>query len=102
STENGRESLFEVQAQNGAEGWSTGGYSQIQGARGTVAGGYAGWGFNTPSDDLEAAYEFGDVRKAGTIYYAGQTLWDGAIVSPTVTNPRYNYKSYSSQTKESN
>lgn len=102
STENGRESLFEVQAQNGAEGWGTGGYSQIQGARGTVTGGYAGWGFNTPTADLEAAYEPGDVRKAGTIYYAGQTLWDGAVVSASVANPRYNYKSYSSQTKETN
>lgn len=102
STENGPESLFEVQAQNGAEGWSTGGYSQIQGARGSVSGGYGGWGFNTPSADLVAAYEPGDVRKAGTVYFAGQTLWDGAVVSSSVANPRYNYKSYSSQTQETN
>jgi len=102
STENGRESLFEVQAQNGGEGWGTGGYSEVQRARGTVTGGFTGWGFNSPSADLEAAYEPGDVRKAGNIYYAGQTLWDGAIISSNVSNPRYNYKAYSSQTQEDN
>lgn len=102
STENGIESLFEVQAQNGGEGWATGGYFPCQGARGTVTNGWGGWGFNTPSTDLEAAYEPGDVRKAGTIYYAGQTLWDGAIVADNVANPRYNYKAYASQTQESN
>ena len=102
STENGPESLFEVEGQNGNEGWGIGGYFVTQGARGQVTDGYNGWGFNTPSDDLEAAYEPGDVRKAGTIYYAGQTLWDGAVVDIAVSNPRYNYKAYSSQTQEAN
>lgn len=102
STENGAESLFEVQSQNGGEGWATGGYSETQRARGTVTGGFNGWGFNTPSADLDAAYEAGDVRKAGTIYRAGQTLWDGAVVAANVSNPRYNYKAYASQTQETN
>ncbi len=101
-TEHGRESLFEVQAQNGGEGWGTGGYSEVQRARGTVTGGFNGWGFNTPTTDLEAAYEAGDVRKEATIYYAGQTLWDAAIVSSGVANPRYNYKAYVSQSQEDN
>ncbi|MBI5914353.1 MAG: RagB/SusD family nutrient uptake outer membrane protein [Bacteroidetes bacterium] len=101
STENGTESLFEVQAQNAEEGWAIGGYSSTQGARGTVTGGYQGWGFNTPTEDLENAYEPDDVRKAATIYYEGQTLWDGAVPI-AVANPRYNYKSYASETQEQN
>lgn len=102
STENGIESIFEIQSQNGEQGWATDKYSECQMARGGVEGGYTGWGFNSPSEDLENAYEAGDVRKAGTIYHAGQTLWDGALVSPMASNPRYNYKAYASQTQETN
>lgn len=102
TTENGRESLFEVQAQNGLQGWSTGGYSETQRPRGTVTGGFNGWGFNSPSANLNAAYEPGDVRRDGTICYAGQTLWDGARIAADAPNPRYNYKSYSSQSRETN
>lgn len=101
SNENGVESIFEIQAQNGAEGWAIGGYFTTQGARGNVIDGYNGWGFNTPSDDLEAAYEPNDVRKAATIYYVGQTLWDGAVLE-SASNPRYNYKAYASQKMENN
>lgn len=102
SSEDGRESLFEIEGQNGSEGWGIGGVFTHQGARGTVTGGYSGWGFNTPTADLEAAYEAGDVRKKWTIYHPGDTLWDGAIVGNDATNPRYNYKIYVSQTKEIN
>jgi hypothetical protein len=102
STENGRESVFEVQGQNGGEGWATGGYSETQRPRATVTGGFNGWGFNSPSADLDAAYEPGDTRKAGTIYYAGQTLWDGAHIGTDAANPRYSLKAYSSQTAETN
>lgn len=102
SSENGPESLFEIQGQNGDDGWGVGGYFTHQGARGTVKDGYAGWGFNTPTADLEAAYEENDVRKNSTIYRAGETLWDGAVVGTDVTNPRYNYKAYVSQTQEKN
>ncbi|MEO6819976.1 MAG: RagB/SusD family nutrient uptake outer membrane protein [Ginsengibacter sp.] len=59
-----------------------------------------GWGFNTPSQNLLDAYEPGDVRKAATIMFAGETLWDGFQVSTKATNPMYNYKSYVSKTKE--
>lgn len=102
STEHGPESLFEIEGQNGAEGWGIGGYFVTQGARGPVANGFNGWGFNTPTEDLEQAFEPGDERKAATIYYAGQTLWDGAVVDISVSNPRYNYKAYASQTQEAN
>lgn len=101
STEHGVESLFEVEGQNGNEGWGVGGYFVTQGARGVVNGGYGGWGFNTPSSDLIAAYEPGDVRKAATIYSVGQILWDGAVVVSAANN-NYNYKAYVSQTQEVN
>ncbi len=101
SHEHGMESLFEVEGQNGAEGWGIGGYFVTQGARGEVTGGFNGWGFNTPTDDLEAAFEDGDERKAATIYYVGQTLWDGAVVE-SASNPKYNYKAYVSQSQEAN
>jgi starch-binding outer membrane protein, SusD/RagB family len=102
STEDGKESLFEIEGQNGNEGWAIGGYFVHQGARGTVTGGFGGWGFNTPTADLEAAYEAGDKRKAATIYKPGQTLWDGAVVGTDAANPRYNYKAYVSQNNEIN
>ncbi|MES1220035.1 MAG: RagB/SusD family nutrient uptake outer membrane protein, partial [Bacteroidota bacterium] len=74
------------------------GYFLVQAPRGANG---LGWGFNTPSQDLVNAYEPGDVRKAATIMFAGQTLWDGFQVSPQASNPRYNYKSYVSKTRES-
>ncbi|MCC6726918.1 MAG: RagB/SusD family nutrient uptake outer membrane protein [Saprospiraceae bacterium] len=101
SHENGAESIFEIEGQNGAEGWGIGGYFVTQGARGPVTGGYNGWGFNTPTDDLEAAFEADDVRKAATMYYVGQTLWDGAVVE-SASNSKYNYKAYASQSQEAN
>ena len=60
-----------------------------------------GWGFNTPSADLLSAYEPNDKRKAATIIFAGQQLWDGFQVNPAAPNPMYNYKSYVSKTQES-
>lgn len=101
-SENGSESIFEIQGQNAEDGWAIGGYFVHQGARGSVTDGYSGWGFNTPTTDLEAAYEQGDVRKDATIYKAGQTLWDGAKVGTDVANPRYNYKAYVSKNLENN
>jgi hypothetical protein len=101
SNEHGTESIFEIEGQNGNEGWGIGGYFVCQGARGVVTGGYGGWGFNTPSLDLLAAYESNDVRKAGTIYSVGQILWDGAVVESAANN-NYNYKAYVSQTQETN
>ncbi len=102
SSENGIESIFEIQGQDGNEGWGIGGYFTCQGARGTVNFGYNGWGFNTPTTDLEAAYEANDKRKAATIYKAGQLLWDNAKVGTDVANPMYNYKAYVSKNKETN
>ena len=90
------ESIFEIYAQGPSTGTPAKGiegYSNTQGARGT--GGW-GWGFNTPSQSLVNAYEAGDVRKAATIIFRGQTLYDGRLIEETVENERYNYKAYSS------
>ncbi|PZX94637.1 RagB/SusD family nutrient uptake outer membrane protein [Flavobacterium aquariorum] len=87
------ESIFEIYAYGADPVKGIEGYSNTQGARGT--GGW-GWGFNTPSQSLVNAYEAGDVRKAATIIFRGQTLYDGRLVPNTVENERYNYKAYSS------
>jgi len=113
---NNIESIFEVQT--GAAASATGGcavspnYSNFQGPRGTfpaqtVGGqlydaGDLGFGLNTPTANLAAAYEAGDVRRAGTIIFTSNSsttvLWDGFTLpsQPAVTNERYNYKAYHS------
>lgn len=89
--ENSVESIFEVQAEllqsNAAASNSQ--YSQVQGVAGVM-----GWGFNTPSATLEAAFEAGDPRKDATILFRGETTPQGDLVPLTVPNERYNQKSY--------
>ena len=96
--ENSRESIFEVQATASAAIPSANGvqYAQIQGTRG--AGDWdRGWGWNTPSVQLEAAYEAGDPRKNRTIMYTStatttyQTIY-GETIPVGLPNPRYNGK----------
>ena len=87
------ESIFEINGYGGDPARGIQQYSQTQGARGS--GGW-GWGFNTPTSSLVQAYEANDKRKAATIIFAGQTLYDGRVVPATAANPRYNYKAYSS------
>lgn len=92
-----KESIWEVNCIGVTPNLGVENYFVVQAPRGANG---LGWGFNTPSENLVNAYEAGDVRKAGTIMFAGQTLWDGFQVSPLASNPRYNYKSYVSKTKE--
>ncbi|MBW2961980.1 RagB/SusD family nutrient uptake outer membrane protein [Mesonia aestuariivivens] len=94
-TENGTESIFEIQARGEVIAHGVQQYSQVQGARGPSGW---GWGFNTPTENLVAAFdaEGDEIRKDATIIFAGETLWDGREVSPSVENPRYNEKAYSS------
>jgi len=104
--ENSPESLFEIQGRGLNPNAGVQGYFVTQGARGAVryedgTAALTGWGFNTPSADLENAYEPGDLRKDATIMNKQDTLWDGAIVQPTVANDRYNYKAYVSRRSES-
>lgn len=99
SGENSKESVFEVQATATAAIPTANGvqYAQIQGVRG--AGVWdLGWGWNSPSTYLEAAYEANDPRKARTIMYtsAGSTTVYGDALPSGLHNPRYNHKVYSS------
>jgi hypothetical protein len=91
--ENSSESVFEIQAALilGNPDASNSQYSQVQGVRGVVGG---GWGFNVPTDDLVNAFEPGDPRKEATIIFRGQTTAEGDAIPATVTNPMYNHKSY--------
>lgn len=98
--ENSKESVFEVQATASAAIPSNNGvqYAQIQGVRG--AGIWdLGWGWNSPSTQLEAAYEANDPRKNRTIMYTStttttfQTIY-GENLPTGLPNPRYNNKVY--------
>jgi hypothetical protein len=98
--ENSKESVFEVQATASAAIPSANGvqYAQIQGIRGSGIWDQ-GWGWNTPSTYLEAAYEAGDPRKNRTIMYTStstttyQTIY-GENLPVGLPNPRYNNKVY--------
>lgn len=91
--ENNIESIFEIQARGNEPTAGVNKYSICQGARGESGW---GWGFNTPSQDLVDAYQDDDLRKDATIMFAGETLFDGRVISINVSNPRYNQKAYSS------
>ncbi|WP_417355228.1 RagB/SusD family nutrient uptake outer membrane protein [Flavobacterium sp.] len=95
SSENGTESIFEVQARGESVAHGVQQYSQTQGARGTSGW---GWGFNIPSQNLLDAFnaEGDNIRRDATIIFAGETLFDGREVSASVENPMYNEKAYSS------
>ena len=110
--DNCAESVFELETgsyNNSNLGVSN--YTVSQGVRVGGLGGWndLGWGFCTPTTNLVNAYEAGDVRKASTIIaidnsgtHVGTTLWDGFRVpsSDSVQNLFYNYKAYTSSTKE--
>jgi hypothetical protein len=98
--ENSKESVFEVQATANATIPTNNGvqYAQIMGVRGSGIWDL-GWGWNTPSTFLEAAYEAGDPRKNRTILYtstATQTFTTiyGENLPVGLPNPRYNNKVY--------
>jgi len=99
--ENSSESVFEVQATASPTVTQTNGtqYASIQGVRG--AGNWnLGWGWNVPSDVLEAAYEPEDPRKARTILYSSTNTTENFTIyselmpryPSDVPNPRYNHK----------
>lgn len=94
-TENGTESIFEVQGRGESIAHGVQQYSETQGARGPSGW---GWGFNTPSQNLLDAYnaEGDNIRRDATIIFRGETLYDGRVVSTAVENPMYNEKAYSS------
>ncbi|RBL90921.1 RagB/SusD family nutrient uptake outer membrane protein [Chitinophaga flava] len=91
--ENCSESIFEIQCQTiiGNKDASNSQYSQIQGVKSQVGG---GWGFNTPTQALVDAYEPGDPRKNGTILFRGTITAEGDSIKMAGINRRFNYKSY--------
>lgn len=95
--ENSSESLFEIQADLGANGTPDNSYEYgvEQGVRGS--GDWdLGWGWNTPTTQLEASYEAGDTRKDATILYSGRDDGYGKAVPayPTVPRLYWNKKVY--------
>ena len=90
--ENSNESVFEVQAATLPQGGGGSQYSEVQSPRAPIPTG--GWGFNSPSENLNSAYEPGDPRREATIIYAGENLGDGTSIPTIVDNPRYNQKAY--------
>lgn len=93
--ENSEESLFEVQGVGGPVNLGIQGYMVTQAVRGQF-----GWGFNSPSESLDNAYEDGDPRREATIIYPSDTMWDGTVIIDNPDNPRYNEKAYVSRTQE--
>ncbi|GLB52818.1 membrane protein [Neptunitalea chrysea] len=93
STENGVESIFEVQARGEVVAHGVQQYSQTQGVRGQF-----GWGFNVPSQNLLDAFNDAgdDIRRDATIIFAGELMWDGTQIISNPENPMYNEKAYSS------
>jgi len=103
--ENSPESLFEIQSKGTIPTAGVQQYSEVQGLRGATfnvpsSDVFSGWGFNTPSEDLDNAYEPGDVRRNATIMHVGDVLFDGVEIL-SAENPRHNYKAYVSRLQES-
>ncbi|PJJ67277.1 RagB/SusD family nutrient uptake outer membrane protein [Chryseobacterium geocarposphaerae] len=70
----GTESVFEVNCDCSAQfGGSQ--YAEVQGVRNQF-----GWGFFTPTTELENAFEPGDIRKELTILREGETTLEGDLI----------------------
>ncbi len=91
--ENSSESVFEVQAVALQQGGAGSQYSQVQGVRGYPN---LGWGFNSPSQELQSTFEPGDPRLQATILFAWEELPYGPseVVYLNTTTPtnQYNQK----------
>lgn len=100
--ENCSESVFELQCYADATYKASTVYgsqwSQVQGVRGSGEWNM-GWGFNSPSEQLDNAYEPDDPRKARTILYAGGKSYYGEDVPIGLPNPRYNHKALGNPAK---
>ncbi|KQS34271.1 glycan metabolism protein RagB [Dyadobacter sp. Leaf189] len=91
--ENSVESIFEIQNAlvESNKDVSNSQYSQVQGVRGVVGG---GWGFNVPTQALADSFETGDPRRDATIIFRGETTPAGDVIPAVGDNPMYNQKSY--------
>lgn len=95
--ENSSESVFEVQTVALQQGGAGSQYTEVQGVRGFPN---LGWGFNSPSESLQMAYEPGDPRLQATILFAWEQLPDGSsnvvFFNPTTPTNQYNQKVFQS------
>lgn len=95
--ENTSGSVFEAQAVALEQEGGGSQYAQVQGIRGEPN---VGWGFNTPSSELEATFEPGDPRLQATILYPWEPLPDGSgrivFLNASMPNNRYNQKAFTS------
>lgn len=110
--DNNVESIFEIETGKfNNSNLAIDNYIVSQGVRVGGKGGWddLGYGFNNPTPDLINTYEAGDKRKDATILFIdnsgthkGTILWDGKRIpsSDSVQNLYYNYKAYTSATKE--
>jgi hypothetical protein len=110
--DNSVESIFEIQTGKFNNGnFKIDNYVVSQGPRVGGKGGWddLGYGFNGPTVDLINSYEPTDARKNATVIFIdnsgthkGTVLWDGRRIpsSDSVQNLYYNYKAYTSVSKE--
>ena len=95
SQENGKESVFEIQAFYSQSNTNVGiTYASRQGVRG--AGDWdLGWGWNVPNQKMADAFEEGDPRKDETLLYTGQSNSPyGEILPSNLPRPYWNKKVY--------
>jgi hypothetical protein len=90
---NGVESVYEIQHMRGPNnGWGNANEGETTGDfQGNRDGGYAsGWGFNNPDSAWVATgYVDGDLRKAASVYTAGDTLNKGTSCEEIVKREKY-------------
>ena len=75
--EHSSESIFEVTTVALEQGGGGSQFNEVQGIRGNPNN---GWGFNSPSANLVAAFEQGDPRLRATVISNGDTLPSGEVV----------------------
>ncbi|MCT2406312.1 RagB/SusD family nutrient uptake outer membrane protein [Chryseobacterium antibioticum] len=94
----GSESVFEVNCECSSQ-YGGSQYAEVQGVRDQF-----GWGFFTPSQALENAFEPGDIRKELTILRNGETTPEGDLIAmgdaSSVTT--YNQKIYVPKSQNNN
>ncbi|HMO62459.1 MAG TPA: RagB/SusD family nutrient uptake outer membrane protein [Ferruginibacter sp.] len=101
--ENNSESIFEIQCYEGPNQtdyyWNW--YAVAQGVRGSGEWDL-GWGWNTPTESLVAAYPVGDLRKNATILFSGENdgIYGAVLPSYPAEVPRkyWNKKVYTNPT----
>lgn len=92
--EHSSESIFEVSTVGLEQGGGASQFNEVQGIRGNPNN---GWGFNSPSADLIAAYEENDPRLGATVIINGDTLSTGEVVKadPNMgANARFSKKAW--------